>query len=101
MPISKVDSIGIHTTVSNQPIIFEFITEPYTKELDHIRDLVIFKEKQINFLQTEIHFLTTKQRLQQPSLQNKIKLIEKDFQTEICSDLFFLEKKASYCLSSI
>ena len=33
MPITKIDSIGIHTTLNFQHIIFEFITEPYTKEL--------------------------------------------------------------------
>ena len=95
MPITKIDPIGIHTTINNQPLIFEFITELYTKELDQIRDLVTFKEKQINFLQTKIHFLTIEQQLQQPSLQNKIKLIETEFQIEICSDLpnVFWERK--------
>lgn len=51
MPIDKIDSIGIYTTISNQSIVFEFITESYTKELNHIKDLVNFKEKQLNFLQ--------------------------------------------------
>ena len=50
MPISKIDFIGIHTTLNNQPIIFEFIIEPYTKELDQIKDQVNFREKQTNFL---------------------------------------------------
>lgn len=95
MPITKIDSIGIHTTLNNQQIIFEFITEPYTKELDQIKDLVNFKEKQINFLQKETHFLATEQRLQQSSLQNKIKSLEKEFHTEVCSDVpnAFWERK--------
>lgn len=87
MPISKIDSIGIHTTLNNQPIIFEFIIEPYTKELDQIKDLVNLKEKQINFLQKEISFLTTEQRISQSSFQQKIKSLEQEFQAEICSDL--------------
>ena len=63
MPITKIDSIGIHTTLNGQLIIFVFITKPYTKELDQLKDLVNFKEKQINFLQKEISFLTVEERL--------------------------------------
>ena len=53
MPIDKIDSAGIHTTINNQSIVLELIIEPYTKKLDHIKDLVNFKEKQLNFLQKE------------------------------------------------
>ncbi|XP_028059089.1 uncharacterized protein LOC114262873 [Camellia sinensis] len=87
MPITKIDTIGIHTEIDNQIIIFEFITSPYTKELDQISDLMSLKQNQINFLQKEISFLTTEQRIQQTAFQQKIKLLEKEFQNEICSDV--------------
>mgnify|MGYP003702506693 CR=1 FL=1 len=67
MPITKIDTIGIHTSLDNQKIAFEFITSPRTKELDQIIDLVSSKQNQINFLQKEVSFLTTEQRLQQTS----------------------------------
>ena len=54
MPVEKIDSEGFHTIIRNQHIIFEFIIESYTKELDQIKDLIIYKEKQLNFLQKEI-----------------------------------------------
>ena len=38
-------------------------------------------------MQKEISFLTTEQRIQQTSFQQKIKLLEKEFQEEICSDV--------------
>ena len=87
MPIQKIDQTGSYSQLQGKSVIFEFITQPYTKELDQIRDLVTFKQNQINFLQKEVHFLTTEQRLQQPSLQQKIKLIEQEFQTEVCGNV--------------
>ena len=30
MPITKIDTIGINTTLDNQNNVFEFITESYT-----------------------------------------------------------------------
>lgn len=100
MPIQKIDQTGIYSQIQGRSVIFEFITEPYTKELDQIRDLITFKEKQINFLQ-KVHFLTTEQRLQQPSLQQKIKLIENEFQTEVCGTIpnaFWNRKKYTVTL---
>ncbi|CAL5369382.1 unnamed protein product [Camellia sinensis] len=102
MPIQKIDQTGIYSQLQGKSVIFEFITQPYTKELDQIRDLVTFKQNQINLLQKEVQFLTTEQRLQQPSLQQKIRLIEKEFQTEICNDVpnaFWERKKHTVTLS--
>ncbi|HEX8017342.1 MAG TPA: reverse transcriptase family protein [Flavobacterium sp.] len=81
MPISKIDTLGIHTTLNNRHIVFEFITEPYTKELNQVKHMIYSKEKQINFIQKEIKFLSADQRILQPSLQGKIKLIHKTLQT--------------------
>ncbi|HEX7868548.1 MAG TPA: retropepsin-like aspartic protease, partial [Chryseobacterium sp.] len=63
MPISKIDTLGIHTTLNNRHIVFEFITEPYTKELNQVKHMIYSKEKQINFIQKEIKFLSTEQRI--------------------------------------
>ena len=101
MPIQKIDSTGFYSLLQGKSVIFEFITQPYTKELDQIRDFISVKQNQINLIQKEVSFLTTEQRLQQSSFQQKIKLIEKEFQTEVCGTVpnaFWNRKKYTVTL---
>ena len=54
MPIEKVDSSGISSIVQNQSIVFRFITQPNHKLINKLKDQIILKEQQINFLLKKI-----------------------------------------------
>ena len=49
-------------------IKFQFITEPFTRMLHEVKDLLIAKNQQLNFLKQEITSLTIEEKLQNPKL---------------------------------
>ena len=100
----KVDQIGIHIEIMRIIILFKFITPIYQKDLFLLQnssilkriDLLHEKKKHIHFLQNEIVYKKIEEKLQQPSIQMKIRELHELFKNEVCSDLrnvFWQRKK--------
>ena len=45
MPIKNIDQNGISTIIDGKEIIFNFITDPQTRMLNEVRDILLNKEK--------------------------------------------------------
>ena len=45
MPINKIDTSGIYTTIQNQYISFKFITLPRYKLINELSNGIVLKEK--------------------------------------------------------
>ena len=71
MPIDKIDSTGISSTIQVQNIIFKIIMQPNKKLINELKDQKFMKERQINFLQKEIFQISIEQQLQNIFVQNK------------------------------
>lgn len=54
MPIQKIDSDGISTIIDGKEILFQFITDPQTRMINEVKDIVLRKEKQLCFIKEEI-----------------------------------------------
>uniref|UniRef100_A0A7N0UH36 DUF7746 domain-containing protein n=1 Tax=Kalanchoe fedtschenkoi TaxID=63787 RepID=A0A7N0UH36_KALFE len=52
-PITHIDDKYFEGTFQNQKVHFQFITEPQTKVLNEIKDIILQKYNQINFLKSE------------------------------------------------
>ncbi|KAK2424968.1 hypothetical protein QL285_035270 [Trifolium repens] len=88
MPIIKIDQKGITTILKNQKITFDFISDPQTRMLNEVRDLLLKKkEKQICFLKEEINIFNVKNQLDDEKIKIQIRKLESQFQTEVCNDL--------------
>jgi hypothetical protein len=88
MPIIKIDQKGITTILQNQKITFDFISDPQTRMLNEVRDLLLKKkEKQICFLKEEINIFNIKNQLGNEKIKIQIKNLESQFQMEVCNDL--------------
>jgi hypothetical protein len=87
MPIVNIDQNGITTFIKDQKIVFEFITDPQTRMLNEVKDILLKKEKQLCFLKEEISLLSISEQLESYEVKKKIKSLEQEFTTEICNDL--------------
>lgn len=87
MPLINVDQKGITSIINNKRITFEFITDPHTRMISEVKDILLKKEKQICFLKEEVDLLNITSQLKKPEIQNRIKLIGQQFRDEICNDL--------------
>lgn len=87
MPLINVDQKGITSIINNKRITFEFITDPHTRMISEVKDILLKKEKQICFLKEEVDLLNITSQLKKPEIQNQIKLIDQQFRDEICNDL--------------
>ncbi|CAJ2643632.1 unnamed protein product [Trifolium pratense] len=87
MPIVNIDQKGITTFINDQKITFEFITDPQTRMLNEVKDILLKKEKQLCFLKEEISVLNINEQLETYDIKKKIKSLEQEFTTEICNDL--------------
>ena len=86
-PIKKIDEKSIIGTFQGKEITFSFISEPKTRFINEIKkSLLQAKENQINFLKQEINILKIEERLKNPKLQDKIKLVQNQFSLQICND---------------
>uniref|UniRef100_A0A7N0RJ44 CCHC-type domain-containing protein n=1 Tax=Kalanchoe fedtschenkoi TaxID=63787 RepID=A0A7N0RJ44_KALFE len=54
-PITHISEKYLEGTYNNQKVSFQFITEPQTKILNEIKDVILRKFNQINFLTQEIN----------------------------------------------
>ena len=54
--------------------------------LHEMYDHLTLKRNQIYFLKQEINSLTIEEKLQNPKLQGKIRMVETQFSLEICND---------------
>uniref|UniRef100_A0A7N0TRA8 Uncharacterized protein n=1 Tax=Kalanchoe fedtschenkoi TaxID=63787 RepID=A0A7N0TRA8_KALFE len=52
-PVTHIDDEYFEVTFKNQKVHFQFITEPQTKILNEIKDIILQKYNQINFLKSE------------------------------------------------
>ena len=94
---------GVHTTIVGNLITFPFLTSARQKEVMELQSSSIFqqinclqtKQNLIQHLQEEISFKRIDEQLQKPSLQTRILDLEKNFKSQICSDLptAFWERK--------
>lgn len=95
-PITRWDSTGFSGTFDNKSISFEFTTHPLKRFINEIRDNIILKNRQVNFLKHEIHILTIEEDLQNPKLIEKIDFLKDQFSLHICGDhpnMFWERKK--------
>uniref|UniRef100_A0A7N0TK87 Peptidase A2 domain-containing protein n=1 Tax=Kalanchoe fedtschenkoi TaxID=63787 RepID=A0A7N0TK87_KALFE len=67
-------------------ITSQFITEPQTKILNEIKDIILQKYNQINFLKSEVNIYNIEIDLKNPKLIDKIKHLQDKMSLEICND---------------
>uniref|UniRef100_A0A7N0UU70 Peptidase A2 domain-containing protein n=1 Tax=Kalanchoe fedtschenkoi TaxID=63787 RepID=A0A7N0UU70_KALFE len=72
-PITHTDDKYFEGTFQNQKVHFQFITEPQTKVLNEIKDIILQKYNQINFLKSEVTIYNIEIDLKNPKLIDKIK----------------------------
>uniref|UniRef100_A0A7N0ZWN0 Reverse transcriptase domain-containing protein n=1 Tax=Kalanchoe fedtschenkoi TaxID=63787 RepID=A0A7N0ZWN0_KALFE len=83
-PITHIDDKYFEGTFQNQKVHFQFITEPQTKVLNEIKDIILQKYSQINFLKSEVTIYNIEIDLKNPKLIDKIKRLK--LSLEICND---------------
>lgn len=81
-----MDNSGITGTFQGGKIHLNFITKPVHRMLHEMYDHLTLKKNQMNFLKQEINSLTIEEKLQNPKLQGKIRMIENQLSLEICND---------------
>uniref|UniRef100_A0A7N0T3Z2 CCHC-type domain-containing protein n=1 Tax=Kalanchoe fedtschenkoi TaxID=63787 RepID=A0A7N0T3Z2_KALFE len=81
-----VKNITNQGTFQNRKVQFQFITEPQTKVLNEIKDIIFQKYNQINFLKSEITIYNIEIDLKNPKLIDKIKQLQDTMSLEICND---------------
>uniref|UniRef100_A0A7N0V222 CCHC-type domain-containing protein n=1 Tax=Kalanchoe fedtschenkoi TaxID=63787 RepID=A0A7N0V222_KALFE len=85
-PITHIDDKYFEGTFQNQKVQFQFITEPQTKVLNEIKDIIFQKYNQINFLKSEVTIYNIEIDLKNPKLIDKIKRLQDTMSLEICND---------------
>uniref|UniRef100_A0A7N0T614 Uncharacterized protein n=1 Tax=Kalanchoe fedtschenkoi TaxID=63787 RepID=A0A7N0T614_KALFE len=85
-PITHISEKYLEGTYNNQKVSFQFITEPQTKILNKIKDVILRKFNQINFLTEEINTYSIEIDLKNLKLQDKIKRLQDHMSLEICND---------------
>uniref|UniRef100_A0A7N0VGW1 CCHC-type domain-containing protein n=1 Tax=Kalanchoe fedtschenkoi TaxID=63787 RepID=A0A7N0VGW1_KALFE len=85
-PITHIDDKYFEGTFQNQKVQFQFITEPQTKVLNEIKDIIFQKYNQINFLKSEVTIHNIEIDLKNPRLIDKIKRLQDILSLEICND---------------
>jgi hypothetical protein len=87
MPITNIDQKGITTFIKDKEITFEFISDPQTRMINEVKNLLLHKEKQICFLKEEINFLNINEQLNKVDIKRQIEEFELQLRSEICHDL--------------
>jgi hypothetical protein len=87
MPLINVDIKGITTMINGKTVTFEFITDPHIKMLNEVKSILLNKEKQLCFLKEEVSLLNINEQLNRDEIKRQIKLIDQQFQDEVCNDL--------------
>uniref|UniRef100_A0A7N0UIZ4 CCHC-type domain-containing protein n=1 Tax=Kalanchoe fedtschenkoi TaxID=63787 RepID=A0A7N0UIZ4_KALFE len=85
-PITHIDDKYFEGTFQNQKVKFQFVTEPQTKVLNEIKDIIFQKYNQINFLKSEVTIYNIEIDLKNPKLIDKIKRLQDTMSLEICND---------------
>jgi len=85
MTIGTIDTKGISATYKGKFIMFEFITNPQTKILNEVKDILL-KEKQISYLKEEISYNQISEQLQISSTKELIIQVQNKF-TTICGSV--------------
>ena len=81
-----VKTEGIITKVQDRDVAFQFITKPQTKEINEMKDRLIFKEKLINYMQNDLKILNISSQLKSPKVKISIEQLTNRILHEICSD---------------
>lgn len=68
---------------NSKPIIFEFITNLATKNLNEAKDLLL-KEKQISFLKEVISYVQIYEQLRRSKTKELMIQIEESFKSIVC-----------------
>lgn len=72
-----VTSKGIVTKFEDGDIVFQFITTPQTKELNEMKEHLIFKEKDINYVRNDVQLLNISSQINSPKVKFNIDQISK------------------------
>lgn len=92
-PYIWVDDKSFSATYKGAKIAFEFVSKPYTKNLDM---LINNKQKHIESLQYELFSMKISDTMKSAKIQEKIKLIFDQMAVDICADypsVFWNRKK--------
>ena len=96
---------GIKTNVLGKDILFKFILSPILKDIYSLntivkeidKDRIDRKNRHLESLKSEIIYQRIADQLTDPILNNKIKLLRQQIETEICSNLYcFLAQTSTY-----
>ena len=96
---------GIKTNVLGKDILFKFILSPILKDIYSLntivkeidKDRIDRKNRHLESLKSEIIYKRIADQLTDPILNNKIKLLRQQIETEICSNLYcFLAQTSTY-----
>ncbi|KAM7510610.1 hypothetical protein LguiB_009485 [Lonicera macranthoides] len=85
-PFTKEED-GVATYFDNRKILFKFITKPRTKEVNEIKEKLIFKEKQLEFLNEDLKIMNIKLQVNSPKVKISIKNLQEQIIREVCSDI--------------
>lgn len=80
------DEKSIIGTFNDKHFQFEWCDPPYTRYLNQIKEKILSKNRQMEFLKNEICSLTINETLQKPKLLEKIKFLKNQLSILICGD---------------
>lgn len=86
-PIKSITEIGITSTVKQQDLIFNFVTEPRYHEIDITQKKLDRKEKFLNSLTHEISYKNIDEQIQKKPIQEKISQLQIYIEKTVSSDL--------------
>lgn len=83
----NVDTNCIRTKILDQDIIFELTYTPQDYEINLLKENLLYKQKQICYLQEEIKYDRIEEQLKFPKIKQQIENIQKLFEQQICSEI--------------
>ncbi|KAG8650611.1 hypothetical protein MANES_07G056008v8 [Manihot esculenta] len=95
-PIQQVTKEGISTVINRKVITFHFTAQPKVREIDVLKSTIESKTKFINSLKQEVVHKSIEERLKEPKIQQRIKIIQEAMLNSICAEspyAFWTRKK--------
>ena len=86
----QIDSQGLRTKYNDQEILFEFIKGIEVRKINQVQDFISLlqqKQKQVKFLTTEIKYKRIEENLKSEKIQERIKQIHQQIETNLCSSI--------------
>ncbi|KAG8661721.1 hypothetical protein MANES_01G032701v8 [Manihot esculenta] len=85
-PIKRVSEEGINTEIEGKVITFHFVSQPRIKAIDVLKNHIKSKNKFINSLKYEVSFKMIEEMINDPKVQQKIKIIQDKMLNSICAE---------------